>query len=49
MAVLKQVTVIDPRYKPARWMLEDLEQIASGGNTGSATNSITNNSAHLRR
>lgn len=27
VAVLKQVTVIDPRYDPARWMMDDLEEI----------------------
>lgn len=25
IAVLKQVTVIDPKYRPARWMLDDVE------------------------
>jgi general secretion pathway protein D len=29
MAVLKQVSIIDPRYQPARWMLEDLDEVAA--------------------
>jgi general secretion pathway protein D len=27
ITVLKQVTVIDPRYQPARWLMDDLDEI----------------------
>lgn len=29
VAVLRQVTVIDPKYDPARWMMDDLEELNS--------------------
>lgn len=29
VAVLRQVTVIDPHYDPARWMMDDLEELSA--------------------